>query len=142
MIGIQIFWAVLIVIAVVIEVLTPNMVSIWFVPSAIVSLILTLFNVPFPIQIAVFVVLSASFIFLFKFVFKDKFKKKGAKLNLEAIIGEKGLVVDKIHNLAGSGQVKVCNQLWSARSADPEKTFEVGEVVSIVAIEGVKLICK
>lgn len=142
MIGIQIFWAALIVVAVVIEVLTPSMVSIWFVPSALISLILTLFYVPVSVQIIVFAVLSASFIFLFRFVFKDKFRKKGAKLNLEAIIGEKGIVVNKIHNLAGSGQVKVNNQIWSARSVDPEKTFEEGEVVSIVAIEGVKLICK
>ena len=68
--------------------------------------------------------------------------KKGAKLNLDAIIGEKAVVVDKIQNIAGSGQVKVHNQIWSARSSDPDVIFEEGDVVSVVAIEGVKLICK
>jgi membrane protein implicated in regulation of membrane protease activity len=142
MIGEQILWAAIIILAIVIEALTTGMVSIWFVPGAIASLILTLFKAPFALQLVAFIVLSAVCIFLFKFVFKGTEKKKGAKLNLEAIIGEKGIVVDRIHNLAGSGQVKVCNQVWSARSADPEKTFEVGEVISVVAIEGVKLICK
>ncbi len=142
MLGMQIFWASVIVISVIAEVLTAGLVSIWFVPSALISLILTIFDVSAGIQIIVFILLSAFLIFLFKFVFKDALKTKGAKLNLDAVIGEKGIVVDKIHNIAGSGQVKVHNQVWSARSSDPDRIFEVGEVVSIVAIEGVKLICK
>ena len=142
MVVMQIIWAVVIVAAVIIEALTATLVSVWFIPSALVALILTLFEVPLDIQIIAFVILSALFIFLFKFVIKLKFNAKKDKLNLDAIIGEKGIVIDKIQNIAGSGQVKVHNQIWSARSANPDKTFEEGEIVSIVAIEGVKLICK
>lgn len=142
MIGMQIFWASFIVVAIIVEVFTAGLVSIWFVPSALIALILTMFEVSATVQTAVFVVLSALLIFLFKFVFKNALSKKNVKLNLDAVIGEKGVVIDKIHNIAGSGQVKVHNQVWSARSSDPDKTFEVGDVVSVVAIEGVKLICK
>ena len=142
MIGMQIFWALFIVVAIIVEVFTAGLVSIWFVPSALIALILTMFEVSATVQTVVFVVLSALLIFLFKFVFKNALSKKNVKLNLDAVIGEKGVVIDKIHNIAGSGQVKVHNQVWSARSSDPDKTFEVGDVVSVVAIEGVKLICK
>ena len=61
---------------------------------------------------------------------------------MDAIIGEKAIVVDRIQNIAGSGQVKVHNQIWSARSSNPDIVFEEGDIVSVVAIEGVKLICK
>ena len=141
MLPMQILWLCVIIAAVVVEVFTSGLVSIWFVPSAFVSLILTVFDVSTEVQIAVFVVLSVCFLFAFKLLSKRRIKK-GAKLNLDAIIGEKAVVVDKIQNIAGSGQVKVHNQIWSARSSDPDVVFEEGDVVSVVAIEGVKLICK
>ena len=141
MLPMQILWLCVIIAAVVVEVFTSGLVSIWFVPSAFVSLILTVFDVSTEVQIAVFVVLSVCFLFAFKLLSKRRIKK-GAKLNLDAIIGEKAVVVDKIQNIAGSGQVKVHNQIWSARSSDPDVIFEEGDVVSVVAIEGVKLICK
>ena len=141
MLPMQILWLCVIIAAVVVEVFTSGLVSIWFVPSAFVSLILTVFDVSTEVQIAVFVVLSVCFLFAFKLLSKRRIKK-GAKLNLDAIIGEKAVVVDKIQNIAGSGQVKVHNQIWSARSSDPDVVFEEGDVVSVVAIEGVKLNCK
>ena len=141
MLPMQILWLCVIIAAVVVEVFTSGLVSIWFVPSAFVSLILTVFDVSTEVQIAVFVVLSVCFLFAFKLLSKRRIKK-GAKLNLDAIIAEKAVVVDKIQNIAGSGQVKVHNQIWSARSSDPDVIFEEGDIVSVVAIEGVKLICK
>ena len=142
MLPMQILWLCVIIVAVIVELITSGIVSIWFVPSAFVSLLLTVFDISVEIQIAVFVILSVCFLFTFKFLAKRRMKVKGAKLNLDAIIGEKAVVVDKIQNIAGSGQVKVHNQIWSARSSDPDVIFEEGDIVSVVAIEGVKLICK
>ena len=142
MLPMQILWLCVIIAAVIVELATSGLVSIWFVPSAFISLILTLFKVSAEIQIAVFFLLSFCFLFAFKLLSKKRLRKEGARLNLDAIIGEKAIVVDRIQNIAGSGQVKVHNQIWSARSSEPDKVFETGEVVSVVAIEGVKLICK
>ena len=63
-------------------------------------------------------------------------------VNLESVIGERCIVTERIDNYAGCGQVKVNGQGWSARGAYDEDTFEVGESLRVVAIEGVKLICK
>ena len=61
--------------------------------------------------------------------------------DLESIIGKKCVVVEKIDNFSGCGQVKVNGQSWSARAAYEENIFNVGDVLRVVAIEGVKLVC-
>lgn len=64
------------------------------------------------------------------------------QIKLEDIVGEKCTVVEKIDNFAGCGIVKVKGCQWSARGVDDDDVFEVGETLCVVAIEGVKLICK
>ena len=63
------------------------------------------------------------------------------EFNPETIVGKRCVVVERIDNYAGCGQVKVNGQGWSARAAYDEDCFEVGETLSIVAIEGVRLVC-
>ena len=59
----------------------------------------------------------------------------------DTIVGKRCVVVERIDNFAGCGQVKVNGQGWSARSAYDDDCFDVGEVLSIVAVEGVRLVC-
>lgn len=63
-------------------------------------------------------------------------------VSLESVVGEKCVVTERIDNFAGCGQVKVNGQGWSARGAYDADIFEAGETLKVVAIEGVKLICK
>ncbi len=60
----------------------------------------------------------------------------------EETVGQKCTVIEEIDNFRGCGMVKVGNQMWAARAAFDEDIFKAGENLSIVAIEGVKLICK
>ena len=69
-------------------------------------------------------------------------KRKTKELTLETIVGERCTVVETVDNYAGSGLVKVGNQIWAARCVDDSDVFDIGEAVFIVAIEGVRLICK
>ena len=70
-------------------------------------------------------------------------KKKTQEKNtgLGDIVGKKCVVVERVDNLAGCGQVRVNGQSWSARSAYDDEAFEVGQMLNIVAIEGVRVIC-
>ena len=70
-------------------------------------------------------------------------KKNGQEreFNPENIVGKRCIVTEAVNNLAGCGQVKVNGQSWAARSAYDDEIFEVGDVVNIVAIEGVRLVC-
>ncbi len=136
-------WISVLVLAIIIEMLTDQLVSIWFAPGAIVATILDFCEVDVIWQVIVFLVVSIVGIILAKTVL-DKYlpKAKNTKTNIEAIIGEKCVVTEKIDNFAGCGLVKINGQIWSARSVTESDVFESGEVLVIVAIEGVKLICK
>ena len=135
------FWIVVMVVTVAIEVSTPGaLVAIWFMPAALVSMILAFFNVPLFVQIPVFIILSLACVFFARPLLIRP--GKNTATNIDAIIGEKGIVVEKIENIAGAGQVKVHSQYWSARSVSDDCEYDEGDVVEVVAVEGVKLICK
>lgn len=136
------FWLGVVVISAIVEALTVGLVSIWFAPGALAAMILAFCKAPIPVQIIVFILLSAAGIILMKTVLKKFIRPSVAKTNVDAVIGERAVVTERVDNLSGCGQVKVGTQIWSARAMDPDIVFEVGEVVTVMAIEGVKLICK
>ncbi len=57
-------------------------------------------------------------------------------------VGRQGIVVETIENDAGCGQILVGGQEWSARSMEIGQTLHVGETVTVVAVQGVTMICK
>lgn len=65
-----------------------------------------------------------------------------ASAGAAAAIGEKAVVTERIENIAGCGQAEVNGQCWSACSLLDADVFEEGDVVSVIAAEGVRLICK
>ena len=57
-------WLAVMVIAIVVEVIVPGLVSIWFVPSALIAMLLSFLSVPVILQVTVFLITSVIFIFL------------------------------------------------------------------------------
>ena len=134
-------WLFVIVAAVVLEAATVSLVSIWFVPSACISMILAFCKVPLWIQIVVFFVVFLLLMLLLKPLFKKNLGLKRVPTNADSLIGAQAIVIEPVNNLYAQGQVKVRGQIWSARSSDESITFEKGETVYVLSIEGVKLIC-
>ncbi len=60
--------------------------------------------------------------------------------SLEAMVGMSCTVTERIDPMNG-GQVKVGEGLWAARALTAEASYEAGTELTVVAIEGVKLIC-
>ena len=135
-------WIAVIVLAIIVEVFTDQLISIWFVPGAIVAIILDFFKVHFVWQILTVLLLAGVGIILTKTVFIKALPANTTKTNIDAIIGERCIVTEKIDNYAGCGQVKIKGQIWSARCVMDDDIFEEGDVLHVVAIEGVKVICK
>lgn len=133
-------WIVAIVLAVIVEAQTAALTAIWFVPGAVVSLILALCNVSWQIQVLVFALLSLVML-LFGLLFVRKRIKKIPHIptNSDRIIGMEGKVTEEIDDDAPTGEVKVDGKRWTARSADGS-VIPVGEMVTILRIEGVKVI--
>ena len=134
-------WIIIAIVAAVIEALTTALVSMWFIPAGIIAAVMALFDVPLRFQILVFLVVAIALIILQKTVFRKYFIRTEVKTNIDAIIGEKGIVTERIDNISGIGQVKIKGSYWAARSVDGTN-YEVGDVLTVIAIEGVKLICK
>lgn len=134
-------WLAVLVLSIVIEIMTEQFVSIWFAPAAIVAIILNLVTLGPVWQIVGFAVVTIAGIFLFRDIVMKKLANNDNRTNIDAIIGEKCVVTERIDNFAGCGQAKVKGQIWSARGAHEDDVFEQGDVLTVVAIEGVKLIC-
>ena len=136
-------WIEIIVAAVVFEGLISKRVFMWFIPAALVANILWLFNTDATWQIIVFLFVSALGILWAKLFLPAIVRSMpDRRTNIVALIGEKCVVTEKIDNFAGCGQAKIRGQVWSARGVGANDVFEAGETLTVVAIEGVKLICR
>lgn len=139
--GMAFVWLFVIVAAIVMEAATVALVSIWFVPSACIAMILALCDVALWIQLLVFFAVFIILMVALKPVFKKNIGLKIVPTNADTVIGMQAVVTESIDNLRAQGQVKVRGQVWTARSSDEKTIYEAGEIVSVLAIEGVKLIC-
>lgn len=135
-------WIAVIVLAFVVELLTDQLISIWFVPGAVIATILDFCEVDVLWQVLVVLVIAALGIVFAKTYLSKKLNSSVVKTNIDAIIGERCVVTERIDNYVGCGQVKVKGQIWSARGVGEDDVFESGEILHVVAIEGVKVICR
>ena len=87
------------------------------------------------LELAVLLAVTAGLFFLLR-VFPRR-----RQTSLEAMVGKSCTVTERIDPLTG-GQVEVEGGLWAARALSGDATYEVGTHLVIVAIEGVKLICR
>lgn len=131
-----ILWIIIILFLTVLEVATVGLVSIWFIASAVVSLILSFFISSFYIQFAVFVILGIILLITTRPILAKWINPKQASTNLDRVIGMTGIVTEEITKNT-VGEVKVDGKKWSAIS---KKKIEKGQEVIIKAIDGVKLI--
>lgn len=127
-------WLIIAIVLGVVEVVTVNLVSIWFVISSILAMIVSMFTDNLYIQIGVFVIIGILLMPISKKIY-NKIKKNNVSTNIDRIIGMKGIVTEDITKDA-IGEVKVDGKRWSAYSND---SINKGEVVKVVKINSVKL---
>ncbi|MBQ7956059.1 MAG: NfeD family protein [Lachnospiraceae bacterium] len=135
-----IFWLVLLVVLILIELATMGLTTVWFAGGALVAAIVAGFNGPLWLQIIVFVIVSLALLVFTRPIAVKYFNKDRVKTNSESLIGKQAIVISEIDNLEGIGQVTVGGQEWTARSLDDAVKLPVGAVVYIRAINGVKLL--
>ena len=135
-----IFWLVVSILFLIVEWMTVEIVSIWFTGAGIISMILALCNVPLEWQILTFCVVSVVLIIFTRPIVARHLKKNESRTNVDSLIGEIATVTKDILP-DDRGEVKIKGQYWLAISAD-NKLIEANKKVSILAIEGAKLIVK
>lgn len=132
-------WIAVIAVAVIAEAVSAQLLSIWFALGGIAALIASFLTDSVAVQIIVFAAVSIAAIALIFPAARKSLKKSTVKTNADRYIGKKAIVIEDISNINAVGQVKVDNQLWSARS-DSGEEIPADTVVTVLRIEGVKLI--
>ncbi len=131
-----ILWLIIVILLTMIEAVTVNLVSIWFILSGIISLFVSLFVDSFLWQFGIFVGVGAVLMILTKPALDKMLQEKEAKTNLERIIGMEGVVTQPIKKNV-VGEVKVDGKLWSAVS---DVSIKVDEVIRVKELQSVKLV--
>ena len=134
-------WAVLMIAFVIVELITPQLVCIWFAVGSLGALIAAACDAKLWLQILIFLVISAIMIIVSRPLYRKFIKTKLVPTNSDRVIGETAVVTESIDNIQAKGSVKVQGQLWTARSENGEIIPE-GSHVTVIRIEGVKLIVK
>lgn len=130
-----IYWLIIMLILSFVEIITINLVTIWFVASAGIALLVSLITDSYYIQFLTFGICGLLIMVLTRPLLKRLMKKDKTKTNLDRVIGMEGICTEEISKNK-VGEVKVDGKRWSAIS--PVK-INVGDEVIITDIDGVKL---
>ena len=129
------FWLVLFVVLALFELVTVNLVSIWFSLGALITTFVSLATDNLMIHLAFFTISSILLLLLTKPFVKKMKKREGVPTNLDMVIGKTGVVTEKIEK-DGIGEVKVLGKKWSAYT---NTEIEEHSKVKVLSINGVKL---
>lgn len=137
-----IFWIAVLIVTLVVEALTMGLTAIWFSGGALLAVIVALVGGPLWLQIIAFLAVSIALLVFTRPLAVKYFNRDRVRTNVESLVGRQAIVLTEVDNIKGTGQVSVGGQEWSARSYSDSEKLEQGQVVLIVAISGVKLICR
>ena len=135
-----IIWLSIAIFFLVVEGMTVELISIWFTGAGLVAMVLALLNLEIGWQLAAFCVVSILLIIFTRPIVARYLKRNESKTNVDSLLGEIATVTKDILP-DDRGEVKIKGQDWLAISAD-NKQIESGKKVSVLAIEGAKLIVK
>ena len=134
-------WVVWIIVGVfflIVELCTTALVSIWFVPAAIITCLLSFVIDSALWQIAIFVFLSAVFMVISRKIYKKYIKKPVDEIDQnEKLLGKIVTVTDKTDGI--TGRVKMGDIYWKAITENGEELSE-NEKAVIKSVNGTTLV--
>lgn len=129
-------WILVFIIAIVVEISTQELVSIWFSVGAIPAIILAAFGLSFWWQLGTFAVVSAIAFVLSQIFLKKKIKINSSATNADSLVGNEILVISRV-TPTSIGEGKVRDVVWTIAS---DETIEKDEFAIVKEIKGNKLI--
>ena len=129
-------WLGILAILLVIEAITVGLTTVWFAGGAFVACIASWLGGGIVVQLLLFFGVSVVLL-----IFTRPLAVR-YKTNAESLLGKRAVVIQTVNNLAQTGQVRINDIEWTARTADDGEEIPTGAVVEIEEIRGVKLIVK
>jgi len=88
------------------------------------------------LQVVVFSVVSVALIAVVRpIAARHRSQRPQLATGIEALKGKQAVVLERVDG-SGDGRIKLAGEIWSARSLDGERAYEVGQEVDVVDIEG------
>jgi membrane protein implicated in regulation of membrane protease activity len=135
-VGLAVFWLIIAICAIAIDILTSNFCFMLFSIGAIVAAICGALGVPFIMQVIIFSIISIISLAIGYPWLKKKYKNmhKDTPLMEETYIGK---IMQSEKEISMKGQIKVGGEYWTV--INEGDVIHVGESFQIIGIEGIKL---
>ena len=132
-------WLIILVGFILLEALTAQLVSLWFIVGSAVAFFSSLVGLPIVWQVVLFIGVSILSLFIIRPMVKDKIAPRTVPTNADMAIGKIAVVAEDIDNELGKGRATLDGLTWTARSFDGS-IIKKGTRVRVYSIDGVKLI--
>ena len=134
-------WLGVVVVSLVLEFVTMELVSVWVSIGGFVGMILALCGVNYIVQLVVAITISIACILGLRKVALKFLNRNQDKTNLDLAVGTHVKLLEDVTE-EQNGSAKYNGVVWSVKSEDETKKIKAGTFVEIVNIEGNKLIVK
>ena len=133
-------WLGILAVLLIIEAATVGLVTVWFAGGALAAAIAS--GAGAVTQWLLFLAVSLVLLFFTRPLAVRYMKRGIPRTNVNSLIGKKAVVIQKIDNLSQTGQVRINDIEWMARTESDGEKIPEESVVEIEAVRGVKLIVK
>ena len=140
----SIYWLLLMILLLVIEVLTMGLTTIWFAGGALAAFLISLVagNI-LELEVAVFIIVSVILLLFTRPLAMRYLNRRTVRTNADSVVGSVVRVTEPVNNILDQGAAQADGKVWTARAVSDDILFEEGELAVVQEIRGVKLIlCK
>ena len=135
-----IFWLVLLIVLLLIEIITVGLTTIWFAGGALAAFVVYAIGLNEIWQFIVFLVVSLLLLFFTRPLAMKYINSNRVKTNYEGIIGKVVRITETVDNRKETGTAVVSGQEWTVRTEKDGVVLQPGSIAKVVKITGVKLI--
>ncbi len=131
-----VIWLIAGVLLAIAELFTLDFVLIMLASGALAAAAARLREVPIPIQVLIFAIVSGLGLFAVRPAIKKRLHRGAdpAVMGIEALEGTEVTVGERVE--PDGGMVKIGGELWRARPFDATQVFEVGDQVRVIEVKG------
>lgn len=134
----MLIWGIVCIVTAIAEVVTLQLVSVWFSVGALAAFLAAVFGAGRTVQFIVFVVVSALLLACTRPIIKKVMCKKIVPTNADREIGSTATIIETVDGARGTGRARKDGVDWIAVAANGQIIPE-GTVVRITDIRGAKL---
>ena len=137
----SIYWLLLFILLLFIEVMTMGLTTIWFAGGALAAFLVSLVagNI-LELEVAAFILVSVILLLFTRPLAMRYLNRRTVATNADSVVGTIVRVTEPVNNILDQGAAQADGKVWTARAAQDELTFDQGELAVVQEIRGVKLI--